>query len=153
MTTSTKKNPKPNKRRMARVYAVQALYQWQLTFQDKEMLVEDFLLEEDFRSGAVDVTYFQALLSGALDQIKSLDDLMTPHLGRDISRLNPVELAVLRLGVFELAHCKEVPYAVVINEAIELSKQYGSVEGYKFVNGVLHALAPSLREGEVRKSG
>jgi len=150
MTPSIKKNPKPNKRRMARVYAMQALYQWQLTLQDRETLVEDFLLEEDMCAGLVDVNYFEALLSGSLDHLKSLDTLMTPHLGRDISRLNPVELAVLRLAVFELAYCKEVPYAVVINEAIELSKEYGSVEGYKFVNGVLHALAPSLREGEVR---
>lgn len=149
--TVSKKKRKPNKRRMARTFAMQALYQWQLTAQAPESLIEDFLFEDGARSDAVDLTYFQLLLSGALDHVKSLDTLMTPHLDRDISRLNPVELAVLRLGVYELAYCKEVPYAVVINEAIELAKEFGSADGHKFVNGVLHALAPSLREGECQR--
>ena len=136
---------------MARTYAMQALYQWQFTFEDAESLIDTFLFEEGIRSEVVDIAYFQALLRGILTDVAAMDELMIPHLDRDISRLNPVELAVLRLGVFELARCPEVPYAVAINEAIELAKEYGSADGYKFVNGILNALAPSLREGEYRR--
>ena len=147
---SNPKKTKPNKRRMARIYAMQALYQWQFTLQDPELLLEDFLFEEGVQPESVDMSYFQTLVLGTLSHVKSLDALMTPHLDRDIARLNPVELSTLRMAVFELVYCKEVPYAVVINEAIELVKEYGSVDGYKFVNGVLDALAPSLRELEHR---
>lgn len=149
MSAKIPKKRKLNKRRLSRVYAMQALYQWGFTEQDPTTLVEDFLFEQNMQSDTVDLEYFQALLSGTLDHVKSIDTLMTPHLDRDISRLNPVELAVLRLGVFELAYRKEVPYAVAINEAIELAKEYGSADGHKFVNAVLNALLPSLRAAEV----
>ena len=137
---------KPNKRRMSRIFAMQALYQWGFTTQDSETLVEDFLFEQNMQSDAVDLDYFQVLLSGTLDHIKSIDTLLTPHLDRQLTQLNPVELAVLRLGAFELAYRKEVPYAVAINEAIELTKMYGSADGHKFVNGVLNSLSSSLQK-------
>ena len=145
-----KKKRKLNKRRMSRIFAMQALYQWGFTSEEPETLVQDFLFEQNMKSDAVDLEYFQALLSGTLDHVTSIDAMMIPHLDRDISRLNPVELAVLRLGVFELAYRAEVPYAVAINEAIELAKEYGSADGHKFVNAVLNALLPSLRPSESR---
>lgn len=136
---------------MARSFAVQALYQWSYTDEDPAKIIEEFLFEQGMQSSNVDIDYFQVLLSGTLSQVAAIDALMTPYLDRDMARLNPVELAVLRLSVYELAYQKAVPYAVAINEAIELAKEYGAADGHKYVNGVLHALAPSLRQEEMSK--
>ena len=75
-----------------------------------------------------------------------IDAVLVPVLDRDLDALMPVELAVLRLSIYELMFCLDVPYKVVINEALELSKAFGSQDGYKYINGVLHNLAPTLRD-------
>ena len=88
------------------------------------------------------------MLRGALSRHDELEALIAPHLDRPMDELSPVEFAVLLLGAFELAQHLEVPYKVVINEAVELAKTFGGTDGHKFVNGVLDKLAPQLRAPE-----
>jgi N utilization substance protein B len=91
---------------------------------------------------------FSDLLRGALSQHADLEALIAPHLDRPMAELSPVEFAVLLLGTFELSRHPEVPYKVIINEAVELAKTFGGTDGHKFVNGVLDKLAPQLRAVE-----
>ena len=88
--------------------------------------------------------YFQVV-----EHVESIDQSITPKLDRDISRLNPIELSILRLAAYELRSVFEVPYRVVIDEAVELTKQFGAQDGYKYVNAVLDKLAADSRKGEV----
>ena len=143
MTSHTKKT---NKRHEARAYAVQALYQWQFAAQASQTLIEEFFIDHPMKPDVMDKAYFYTLVSGTLEHVTTIDALLVPYLDRSITLLNPVELAILRLGVFELAHQKEVPDAVVINEAIELAKEYGAEDGFKYVNGVLNNMLPKLRK-------
>lgn len=144
---SPKKKRKNNKRRMARNLAMQALYQWAFTNEATDELVETFLFEHNVKSDTIDLAYFQTLLLGAIENIEAIDKLMAPHLDRDISRLNPVELAILRMAVYELNFHPEVPPIVAMNEAIELAKEFGATDGYKFINAVLNAMLPALKQG------
>ena len=91
---------------------------------------------------------FSRLLRGALDRHADIEELISAHLDRPLIELSPVEFAVLLLGPFELSQCPEVPYKVVINEAVELAKTFGGTDGHKYVNGVLDKLAPQLRAPE-----
>ncbi|MDR2030903.1 MAG: transcription antitermination factor NusB [Azoarcus sp.] len=103
-----------------------------------------------------DAEFFAALLQGATGEADALRALFAPLLSRPVAELSPVEHAILLLGAFELRHDISTPYRVVINEAVELAKKYGSVEGHKFVNGVLDRLACRLRPEEtaaVRERG
>lgn len=145
----TVEKPNLNKRRVTRTYAMQALYQWHFTQESSELLLRDFISDYGLPAQEVDVEYFKKILLGALTHCESLDQVIAKKCNRKLSLLNPVELAVLRLATFELIYCPEVPYAVVMNEAIELAKKFGAVEGYKYVNGVLSALAPELRPNEM----
>lgn len=97
-----------------------------------------------------DVAYFRTLLNGAIDNSQNLQAQITPLLDRPFTALSPVERGILLLGGYELLREFEVPYRVVINEAVELAKVYGGTDGHKFVNGVLDKLAARLREIEVR---
>jgi N utilization substance protein B len=145
-----KSAPKNNKRRNARVFAMQALFHWSFTNEETDVLVDEFLFEQDMKSDEVDIEYFKTLLVGTLTNIASIDKAFTEQLDRKIERLNPVELSIIRLGIFELTYQLEVPYAVVINEAIELAKAYGAADGHKYVNGVLNAVVKTLRPIETR---
>lgn len=136
---------KPNKRHQARAYAMQAIFQWHFSEEAIEILLQEFIRDHLREEKNIDLDYFRALVFGTLKHNETIDESMTPFLDRPISQLNPVELSVLRLAVFELTHRPEVPHAVVINEAIVLTKEFGSVEGYKFVNGVLNAMLPSIK--------
>ncbi|HEX5363740.1 MAG TPA: transcription antitermination factor NusB, partial [Gallionella sp.] len=98
--------------------------------------------------GRYDKPMFSRLLRGALAQHESVEALLTPHLDRPMSELSPVEFSVLLLGAFELSQHLEVPYKVVINEAVELAKTFGGTDGHKYVNGVLDKLAPLVRAVE-----
>ena len=129
---------KPNKRHQAREFAMQAIFQWHFSEETPEVLVQEFVVDH-LREAQIDIAYFRSLVLGTLKNIIAIDESMTPFLDRKITLLNPVELAVLRLAFYELQYCLEVPQKVVINEAIELTKAFGSVEGYKFVNAVLNA--------------
>jgi len=101
-------------------------------------------------SNVLDLAYFQSLVKGTLNNIHEIDADITPTLDRDIKDLNPVELAILRISTYELAHQPDVPYRVVINEALELAKSFGAEQGHKYVNAVLDKLAIQLRPSEIR---
>jgi N utilization substance protein B len=139
------------KRSQARSHAVQALYQWQMTGDDVTGIVNQFLVE--YRDSDFDSGYFRELLTGVTGNLERLDQALGPNLDRAINSVDPVERAILRLGAFELADKPEIPYRVVINEAVELAKVYGAEQGHKYINGVLDKLAQQLRAFEVKASG
>jgi N utilization substance protein B len=124
-------------RHMARLAAVQALYQWQLTEQAPADIETHFISDHELKG--VDIEYFHHLVREVPLHQHELDDHLTPHLGRTIDEVDPVERAILRIGAFELEFQLEIPYKAVINEAVELAKSYGGTDGYKYVNGVLVA--------------
>lgn len=137
----------PIARRQARQYAVQAMYQWQLSHAPISDIEAQFLLNHIKKK--IDLEYFKELLHAIPSECDELDAHMTPFLSRPIQELDPVELAILRLSVYELAKRLDIPYRVAINEALELTKKFGSIEGYKFVNGVLDQVARKLRIHEI----
>jgi N utilization substance protein B len=136
------------KRSQARKHAVQAIYQWQIAGQDIADIINQFLEEQDLNS--FEIPYFQDLMQGVPNHLKELDELLKPTLDRAIESVDPVERAILRLGAYELSHKPEVPYRVVINEAVELAKVFGAEQGHKFVNGVLDQVAKEVRTVEVK---
>lgn len=139
---------KPSLRKKARRFAVQGIYQWQLSGNAIKDIEFQFL--ESMNAKKVDVEYFQEVLVNTLTTISEIDELIIPILDRPIEEVNPVELSVLRLACYELMSRLDVPYKVVINEALELTKTFGASEGHKFVNGVLDKLAKNLRQLEIK---
>lgn len=131
-------------RHNARRYAIQALYQWFFNETRSEELIRQFTDEAEHHD--VDMVYFKELVTGTVQHIAIIDELMRTHLDRQLKTLNPVELSVLRLAIYELLHCKDIPYKVIINEALELTKEFGAQEGHKYVNAVLDAIAPEIRQ-------
>lgn len=144
----TAKILKPSMRKKARRYAVQGIYQWHLSGNSIKDIEFQFL--ETINSKKVDVEYFQEILVNTLTSIAEIDDLLTPILDRDIDDVNPVEMAIIRLACYEFMSRLDVPYKVVINEALELTKTFGASEGHKFVNGVLDKLARQIRQMEIK---
>jgi N utilization substance protein B len=140
--------PRRSTRRRSREFALQGLYQWQLAGKDPVMIAAELAEGEGF--GKSDVAYFRALLNGAIANASELESQMAPFLDREVSELSPIERGILLLGGYELMRELEVPYRVVINEAVELAKVYGGTDGHKYVNGVLDKLAMRLREIEIR---
>lgn len=138
----------PTARRLARQYAMQALYQWQLSHTAPAEIEDQFIRHQKMNK-KTDLVYFKELIHGIPDHQDELDNHMNPFLSRPIDELDPIELAILRLSIYELAKRLDVPYRVAINEALELAKKYGSVEGYKFVNGILDQVAKKLRAHEI----
>lgn len=141
--------PKQHSKHYSRCCTVQALYQWQHTQDDPEEIITQFVAEKHLKQA--DRKYFKKLLLGVIAEQPALDALITPHLDRELSVLTPVELAILRLATYELAHCPEVPYKVVINEALEIAKDYGADQSYKYVNAILDAVAVQVRSLESKK--
>lgn len=135
------------KRSQARKHAVQAIYQWQMAGQDVSEIANQFLEEQDPTS--FEFPYFQDLLHGVPSHLGQLDELLKPSLDRAIESVDPVERAILRIGTYELKHKIEVPYRVVINEAVELAKVFGADQGHRFVNGVLDQVAKKVRSTEI----
>lgn len=135
-------------RSKARRYAVQALYQWQLTGHEVHALVEQFALEHSM--GDEEAEYFREAVDGVILHRHELDDHLAPFLDRAIEAVDPVERAILRLGVYELAMRPDVPYRVIINEAVELAKTFGAEHGHRFINGLLDKTAARLRSVEMR---
>ena len=138
----------PAARRKARRFALQALYQWQVSGSGLGDIEAEFRTDNDMSK--VDDEYFQDILHGVPKEKSVLDEKIQPFLDRRIDELTPVELAILRLGAFEMCHRIDVPYKVVINEAIELAKTFGATDGHKYVNGVLDKLAQRERMVEIR---
>ena len=141
------KAPQKSPRHRARELAMQGIYQWRVTGGDEAKIEKQIYAEKNL--GRYDKELFSSLLRGALGQHADIETLIEPHLDRPLIELSPVEFAVLLLGVFELSRHPEVPYRVVINEAVELAKTFGGTDGHKYVNGVLDKLAAQLRAVEV----
>lgn len=137
-------------RHRARCSAVQALYQWQITRQLPEEIESHFLADSALDDA--DLEYFRHLVREIPQQLQELDRRLSPHLDRSVAEIDPVERAILRLGTFELEFHPEIPYRVILNEAVELAKTYGAEHGHKYVNAVLDRVALTLRADEVTAS-
>ena len=133
-------------RRKARHYGMQALYQWHMAGASLTDIEAEFRSEYDF--GHVDLEYFQSLLHGVPNRLDELEAQLAPLLDRSIDELDPIERTLLRMGSFELAERIDVPYKVVINEAVALAKKFGATDSHKYINGVLDKAARTLREAE-----
>ncbi len=133
-------------RKHARDKALQALYQWQLSGEDLDFIRDFYLTEQGVSSG--DEDYFLELLYRIPSSVSEIDDLYRKHLARFEDRLDPIETNILRIATYEFQHHLEIPYRVVINEAVNLAKAYGAEESPKFINGVLDPLARELRQLE-----
>lgn len=137
-------------KRKARKLALQALYQWLMSGTDVHEIEAQFRVIN--KMDKVDIDYFCRLLHGVPEHVISLEESISPFLDREITALNPIELTVLRLGSFELLYCPEIPYKVVLDESISLTKAFGSQDGYRYVNGVLNNLARQVRSLEISHS-
>ncbi len=137
----------PNARRHAREYALQAMYQWQISSTPLADLELQFLTQEIRKK--TDLEYFKELMHAIPTQTDEIDNVMKPFLSRPLNELDPIELAILRIAIYELTQRLDIPYRVAINEALELTKKFGSIEGYKFVNGVLDQIAKQVRSVEI----
>ena len=135
-------------RSRARRRALQALYAWQLSGSHMNAVIEQFRHEQDME--VADLDYFEDLLHGVERHAAELDASLRPYLDREVAEVDPIERAALRLAAYELKHRPDVPYRVVINEAIEVTKRFGADHGHSYVNGVLDKLAGELRSAEKR---
>jgi N utilization substance protein B len=135
-------------RSVARKLAMQSLYQWQLAGQSAAELRNQYL--EDETSAGVDRDHFAELVNGCIEKQQSIKDALSPFLDRPVEQLDPIEMAVLMIGMYELQHRVDVPYRVVINEAVDLTKRFGATDAHKYVNAVLDRAARELRTAERR---
>jgi transcription antitermination protein NusB len=151
--SETKPPAKPKSaRRRSREFALQGLYQWIVSGQDSGLIQAHMMDTPSFDKA--DAAYFEELLHGTVRSAPTLRDALMPCLDRPVIELSPVEHAALLLACEELKNHPEVPYRVVINEAVELTKSFGGTDGFKYVNGVLDKIAPLWREAEITaKSG
>ncbi|MCC7005392.1 MAG: transcription antitermination factor NusB [Ottowia sp.] len=140
------KKPVKSARRRAREFVLQGLYEWLINDCQMRTLDEDLRETDGFAKS--DVAHFDLLLYGIVREYSKLNLALAPCLDRAITELSPIERAALLIGAYELMYCADIPYRVVINEAVELTKTFGGPEGYKFVNGVLDKLAVALRVRE-----
>ena len=134
-------------RRKARHYGMQALYQWHMASAPLNEIEAEFRADYDF--GNVDGDYFHALLHDIPARVDEFDEALTPLLDRSIDELDPIERTLLRMGMYELSSRVDVPFKVVINEAVALAKKFGATDSHKYVNGVLDKAARELRKPEV----
>jgi transcription antitermination protein NusB len=137
---------KSGARKVARKLALQALYRWQLNACEWQDLVSEFATDADMPRA--DAEYFQALIAAITCSHDELDAALAPLLDRSPAQLDPVEHALLLIGSYELQHRPEVPFRVVINEAVTLARRFGATDGHKFVNGVLDRAARLWRVEE-----
>ncbi|WP_137936247.1 transcription antitermination factor NusB [Chitinivorax sp. B] len=135
-------------RRKAREFAVQGLYQWQLTNDPATMIEKN--LAENQAFAKCDLNLFRTVLFGAISHVDTLRSAMAPYLERNWDDVSPVERGVLLVAGYELVHMPDTPFPVIINEAIELSKTFGGNEGHKFINGVLDKFVEQVRAVEAQ---
>ena len=142
-------NPSKNRtpRHRAREFALQGLYQWLLSNEDSGVI--DAHIRQAHGFDKADAAHFNALLHGAIRDVAALRAKISAVIDRPLAQLSPIEHAALLIGAYELQHHIEIPYKVVINEAVELTKSFGGIDGHKYVNGVLDKLAGQLRAEEV----
>jgi N utilization substance protein B len=135
-------------RTKSRQFAVQALYSWLLTQQNVSDIEVHFISEHDFEDA--DVAYFQEILHFVTAHKMALIDQMEAFLSRSFSSVDPVEQAILLIGVFELQQRPDIPYRVAINESVECAKVFGAEDGHKFINGIMDKVADKLRQPEIK---
>lgn len=145
--TGARKAASKSDRSRAREFALQALYQ-HLVGRNEPGAIDMFTRAlAGFHKA--DSVHYDALLHGSIRESAELDALIEPLLDRKFAEISPIEHAVMWIGVYEFRHCPDVPWRVVINECIELAKEFGGTDGHKYVNAVLNGLAPTLRPLEV----
>jgi N utilization substance protein B len=137
-------------RARARRYAMQALYQWDLSGSDLPLIRRQFLETEDF--SRADKHYFIKLLTDVPRQVDVVDKNIADYTDRPLEQLDPVERAILRIAVYELLFRPDIPYRVCINEAVQLARKFGAEQGHAFVNGVLDKAAHKLRAAECKRT-
>ncbi len=146
-----RRNPQgidPVHRTRARRRAMQAVYAWQLSGGSAQQVIAQFAHEQAHE--VADLAYFEDLVRGVMAHVAELDAGLAPQLDREVAEVDPVERAVLRIAAYELRHRIDVPYRVVINEAIETAKRFGADHGHTYVNGVLDRLAADWRAVEMQ---
>ena len=146
-STGARKAASKSGRSRAREFALQALYQKLVGKNDVSDI--DLFTRDLAGFSKSDSVHFDALLHGCSEEAATLDAMILPLLDRKFEEISPVEHAVMWIGAYELTHCLDVPWRVVLNECIELAKEFGGTDGHKYVNAVLNGLAPSLRAAEV----
>jgi len=147
MSTAPRKTSAKPARSRAREFAVQALYQHLVGRQDAEAIDQFTRGLSGFHKA--DSVHYDALLHGCIRDGAALDQLILPLLDRKLEEISPIEHAIMWIGAYEFQHVADVPWRVVINECIELAKEFGGTDGHKYVNAVLNGLAPQLRSAEV----
>jgi N utilization substance protein B len=135
-------------RSRARRRATQAVYAWQMSGNAMARVIEEFQHEQDME--IADIGYFEDLLRGVEKHCAELDAGLVPYLDRDMAQVDPIERAVLRLAAYELRYRVDVPYRVILNEAIEVTKRFGAEHGHTYINGVLDKAAKHWRAAEQR---
>ena len=143
----TRKSSTKSARSRAREFALQGLYQHFVGGGDVASI--DAFTRELQGFNKADAVHYDALLHGCVDLKDDLDALIVPLLDRELGQISPIEHGCMWIGAYEFLRCPDVPWRVVLNECIELAKSFGGTDGHKYVNGVLHALAPRLRATEV----
>ncbi|GDX85677.1 N utilization substance protein B [Methylococcaceae bacterium] len=140
-----------NSKTNARKAAVQAIYQWQITGQNLN-LIEQYFIDEQFFSEGEDVqrTYFSELFHGVPQNLIAIDELLSGFVDREVDAIDPVERAVLRLATYELLYAQDTPYKVIINEAINLAKDFGADGSHRYINGILDKVAQKQRPDEIK---
>jgi N utilization substance protein B len=146
-STGARKAASKSGRTRAREFALQALYQHLVGKNDTSAI--DVFTRDLAGFNKADAAHYDALLHGCVAEAAELDRLIVPLLDRKMEEISPIEHAVMWIGTYEFRHCPEVPWRVVINECIELAKEFGGTDGHKYVNAVLNGLAPQLRAVEV----
>lgn len=137
-------------REKARRYAMQALYSWQITSNSLQQI--EAFYKNDRNPKNYDVAYFSRLLHDVPTNVKLVDEELTQFIDRPFTTLDPIELAILRIAAYEFKFSFDVPYKVVIFEAVELAKVFGATESYKFINSVLDKMARHTREYEINQT-
>ena len=150
MATGVQRAFSKHARVRARRSAVQALYQWEMTHDPVTEVIAEFIHDRSELKKA-DVGYFTVMLEGATGKVAEIDTGLAPLLDRPLYELDPVERAILRLGMYELLFHPEIPWRVVVNESVELAKMFGAEQSYKFINGVLDKAARSIRAREISR--
>ena len=140
----------PVLRARARRRALQAIYAWQVAGGDARQVVAQFAHEQ--AREIADLAYFEDLVRGVIGRVAQLDDALAAYLDREVAQVDPIERAALRIAAYELLHRPDVPYRVVINEAIDSTKRFGSEHGHTYVNGVLDHAAVAWRAPEADAS-
>jgi N utilization substance protein B len=146
-STGARKAASKSPRSRAREFALQGLYQSIVGGNPVDQV--DPFTRDLAGFNKADAVHFDALLHGCVAQAAELDALIAPVLDRPLAEISPIERSVLWIGCYELMHCPDVPWRVVLNECVELAKEFGGTDGHKYVNGVLNRLAPRLRAAEV----